>query len=230
MYLPGTSLYDTVQLLYFRNNSSSPYSVSAAHQINDASVPLHNDITVRIKPDKIIPEDWKDKILIQRSGRGSNIRKARWEGDTSTTAQWLTAKFGDLGSYQAFADIIPPQTNELGKGDTINLSPSSRILFTATDNFGIKSFRAELDSQWIRFTNDKSRNWIYVFDERCPFGVHHLKITVEDLVGNTTTKEWWFKRYPYKPPPKKKKTVKKGSGKKQVKKGTNKKISAKKKK
>jgi hypothetical protein len=218
MYLPETTLYDTVQLLYFRNNSSSPYSVSATHQINDASVPLHNDITVRIRPDKAIQEDRKDKILMQRNGRGSNIKKARWEGDTSTTAQWLTAKFGDFGTFQAFADIIPPQVNELGKGDTIDLSPASRIIFTPTDNFGvIKNFRAELDSQWIRFSNDKGRNWIYVFDERCPFGIHHLKVTVEDLVGNKIEKSWWFKRYPYTPPPpKKKKTKKKSSSKKKV--------------
>jgi murein DD-endopeptidase MepM/ murein hydrolase activator NlpD len=211
MVFQENSLYDTIGLVYFRNYSTSSYSVSASHQVNDASFPLHSDVFVRIKPDKIIPSDRKEKILIQRSGRGSNLRKARWEGD------WLTARFGDLGSFQAFADVIPPQVNELGKGDTINLSPASRILFTPTDNFGvIKNFRVELDSQWVRFTNDKSRNWIYIFDERCPYGVHHLKVTVEDLVGNTTTKEWWFKRYPYKPPPKKKKAVKKGNGKKKV--------------
>lgn len=209
MDIPGSALYDTVQLLYNRNNSSSAYSVSAIQQVNDASVPLHQEVTVRIKPNKPIPGDWKERIVIQRSGRGINFRKARWEGE------WLTEKFGDLGSYQAFADLVPPSVNELGKGDTVDLSPASRILFTPADNFGIKNFRAELDSQWLRFTNDKSRNWIYEFDERCPFGVHYLKVTVEDLVGNTTTKEWWFKRYPYTPP-KKKKAVKKGKGKKQV--------------
>jgi len=133
-----------------------------------------------------------------------------------------------------YADLLPPQINELGKGDTVNLSPATKIVFTPTDNFGIKSFRAELYScpkdssgfvcpvdsllphQWLRFTNDKSRNWIYKFDERCPYGVHHIKVRVEDLAGNITKKEWWFKRYPYTPPPKKKKAVKKGSGKKQV--------------
>ncbi len=73
-----------------------------------------------------------------------------------------------LGTFRAFVDLTAPQINELGKGDTINLSAASRILFTPTDNFGIRKFRAELNSQWIRFTNDKSRNWIYQFDERCP--------------------------------------------------------------
>jgi murein DD-endopeptidase MepM/ murein hydrolase activator NlpD len=221
IYLPETSLYDTAQSLYYRNNSSLPNAVSALYKVNDFSVPLHNDVFVRIKPDKTIPETWKEKILISRNG--TNIKKALWEG------QWLIAKFGDFGSFQAFVDVIPPQINELGKGDTINLSSSSRILFAPTDNFGIKNFRAELDSQWIRFTNDKSRNWIYFFDERCPYGVHHLKVTVEDLVGNTTTKEWWFKRYPYTPPPKKKKGAKKGTGKKKEGAGKKKAVEVKKK-
>ena len=79
----------------------------------------------------------------------------------------------------------------------------------------LRNFRAELNGQWLRFTNDKSRNWIYSFDERCPYGVHELKVSVEDLVGNRTTKSWWFKRGPYTPPVKKK-AVKKGSGKKKT--------------
>ena len=208
---PEFSFYDSLHTLYARNNTStSSYAVSAVHQVNDATIPIHQQATVWIKPDKTIPGDWRNKILIQRSSKGNTIRKASWDGE------WLTAKFSDLGSFQAWVDIIPPQINELGKGDTVNLSPASRIVFTPTDNFGIKSFRAELDSQWIRFTNDKSRNWIYTFDERCPFGIHHLKVTVEDLVGNTTTKEWWFKRYPYTPPPKKKAVKKKSSGKKKT--------------
>ena len=53
----------------------------------------------------------------------------------------------------------------------------------------------------------KAGTWTYIFDERCPNGVHELKVTVEDLVGNITTKHWWFKKYPYTPP--KKKAVKK---------------------
>ena len=76
----------------------------------------------------------------------------------------------------------------------------------------MKNFRAELDGQWLRFTNDKGRSYIYKFDERCPYGVHELRVTVEDLAGNT--KSWWFKKYPYTPPPKKKVTRKTSSKKK----------------
>ncbi len=191
-------LYDTIRGFYYRTNSNAAYAASAIHQFNDPSFPAHSQMTVRIKPDKPIPEEWKDKLVIQRSYRGQvSVRKAMWQDG------WLTGKVSDFGYFQALADISPPAINDLGKADTVDLSPASRILFTPTDNFGIKSFRAELNGQWLRFTNDKSRNWIYVFDERCPYGVYHLKVTVEDLVGNTTSKEWWFKRGPYTPPKKK---------------------------
>jgi Peptidase family M23 len=204
VFLPENCLYDSIDPFYFRNNSATAYAVSALHQLNDESLPLHNNLRIRIRPDKTIPDDWKNKIVIRRTYRNStSTRIAKWQGNTP----WLSAEFGDFGMFQAFADIIPPSLNDLGKGDTIDLSPAGRIVFTPTDNFGVKDFRAELDDQWLRFTNDKGRSWIYLFDERCGYGVHKLKVTVEDIVGNKTTKTWWFKKYPYTP---KKKVVKKG--------------------
>jgi len=225
MQMPEGCLYDSVPLFYFRNSSLTGYAVSAQHQVNDASYPVHEDFAVRIKPNRTIPDEWKNKLMIIRSSRGNTIRKAKWEGE------WLTASFADFGTFQAIADLTAPAINELGKGDTINLSPATRILFTPTDNFGIvKNFRVELDSQWLRFTNDKSRNWIYRFDERCPYGIHHLKATATDHAGNVTIKEWWFRREPYTPPPRKKKAVKKASGKKGVASATKKKTTQKNKK
>lgn len=211
LFIGESCLYDTVQSVYFRNNAVATTIVSGIHQVNDGSFPVHDDLTVRIKPTKQIPVEWKDKLLIQKTSKGSTIRKAEWQGD------WVTAKFGDFGTFQVVADVTPPQLNELGRGDTINLSAASRIVFSPTDNFGmVKKLRAELNGQWLRFTNDKTRNWIYIFDEKCPYGVHELKVTIEDLVGNTTTKIWWFKRLPYTPPPPKKKAVKKTSTKKKI--------------
>lgn len=204
--LSALGLYDTVPALYYRNNSLAFNAVSALHQLNDASYPLHDDIVVNIKPSKAIPEEWKDKLIMQRTGKGSTIRKVVLQNG------WMTANFSDFGSFQVVADLIVPQINNLGNGDTINLSAARSIVFTPTDNFGIvKNFRVELDSQWLRFTNDKSRNWIYKFDERCPDGVHQLSAIATDLAGNTTTKTWWFKKYPYIAPPPKKKIAKKGN-------------------
>jgi hypothetical protein len=206
MYLSKTNLYDSVPFLFSVPARSGFNAVSEMYMVNDASIPVYSLLAVKLKPNTRIAEEARNKIVILRTDNKENqVKKAEWQGE------WLTAKFGNFGSYQAFTDLIPPSVNELGKGDTINLSSVSRIVFTPADNFSVKNFRAELDSQWIRFTNDKSRNWIYKFDERCPFGVHHLKVRIEDLVGNVTEKKWWFKRFPYTAPPKEKKIVKKGS-------------------
>ncbi|HRF17070.1 MAG TPA: M23 family peptidase, partial [Chitinophagaceae bacterium] len=209
MYLPKGALYDTITPYYYTVSNKLPNTFSQAHQVANPAIPLHEDVVVRIKLNKPVPESMQDKLLIVRSdNKGRTIKKAVWQ------EQWLSAAFGDFGTYQVIADTTAPQINNLGKGDTVNLSAVSRIIFTPTDNYGIKKFRATLNGKWIRFTNDKSRNWIYKFDERCPYGVHELIVTAEDLVGNTTTRTWWFRREPYTPPPPKKKAIKKTSTKK----------------
>jgi hypothetical protein len=210
MYLPKGSLYDTITPYYYTVSNKQPNTFSLAHQVANPAIPVHEDVVVRIKLNKPVTETMQDKLLIVRTdNKGRTIRKAIWQ------EQWLSAAFGDFGTYQVMADTTAPQINNIGKGDTINLSAASRIIFTPTDNFGVKKFRAMLNGKWVRFTNDKTRNWIYRFDERCPYGVHELIVTVEDIVGNSTTKTWWFKRGPYKAPLPKKKAVKKtSSGKK----------------
>ncbi|HEX6168190.1 MAG TPA: M23 family metallopeptidase, partial [Chitinophagaceae bacterium] len=195
-YLPEACIYDTIEPIYSRTNTSLPHAVSALHQLKDNSYPVHEEMTIKIKPTIEIKPEWRNKIVIQRNA-GNAMLKPVWQGE------WLTARTGAFGSFIALVDLTPPQINNPGKGDTVDLSPASRIVFTPTDNSGIKSFRAELDGNWLMFTNDKGRSWIYNFDEQCPFGIHHLKVRVEDMVGNVTEKTWWFKKYPYTPPKKK---------------------------
>lgn len=195
-YLPEACIYDTIHPVYYRTIASIPNAISALHQLNDNTYPVHEEMTIKIKPIVPIKPEWRNKIMIQRNA-GNAMLKPIWQGE------WLAAKTGAFGSFVALVDLTPPQINNLGKGDTVNLSPVSRIVFTPTDNSGIRSFLAELDNNWLMFTNDKGRSWIYNFDEQCPYGVHHLKVRVEDMVGNVTEKTWWFKRYPYTPPKKK---------------------------
>jgi len=205
---PAMGLYDSLPIVYRRDLFPIlPGAITARHQLNDPTIPVHLNFIVRLKPERVIPANLKNKVVVQRSfGAVKKVKKANLEGE------WVSAEFDDFGYFQAFVDTIPPQVTLAGKGDTINVSALSRLIFTPTDNFGtIKRFRAELNDSWIRFTNDKGRSWVYRFDQRCPYGVHKLTVTVEDLVGNTTTKTWWIKRAPYQPPVKKssKKTVKK---------------------
>ena len=92
-------------------------------------------------------------------------------------------------------DNTPPVIVPIGFADGSNLSKATRIAFTVTDNLGkFKNVRAELDGNWLRFTNDKGRTFIYKFDEKCLKGEHELKITAEDEAGNSVQKVYRFTR------------------------------------
>lgn len=179
------TIYDTVNLS-FSQGTSVGNAVSPQYIFLSASIPFQDSATVRIKPTTNIADADKDRIVIKKVFAGKTvIEKAVWQQG------WLMAKFRQAGSYQAFVDNVPPSVN----GVASDLSRAARIVFTPTDNFGfVKSFRCEVDGQWLRFTNDKGRTWIYTFDERFPKGEHELKVMVEDEAGNVAERVWKVRR------------------------------------
>lgn len=184
------TLYDTATVSYTLSDVLPSGAVSPLHQFMSASIPVHDSVTVRIKPSVVLNIGDRNRVVIKNvSGNNTTVQKAKWQNG------WLGASFRQFGTYQAFIDSVPPVFNAPGIGDTIDLRKIPRLVFTPRDNFNtIKSFRAEIDGQWLRFTNDKGRTWIYKFDEHFPPGVHELKVTVEDEAGNITTKTWWCRR------------------------------------
>ncbi|GAB3014768.1 M23 family metallopeptidase [Niabella terrae] len=187
-YLPVNALYDRMNTGYAAKASVALNAVSAKHQLGAASIPVHANFEVRIKPDRPISASDRDKILIKRTVKNTSVRKAEWRGD------WLTAQFRDFGSFEAVIDNVPPVIPSLGSGSVVDLSKSRRISLTPKDNYGIASFRAELDGKWLRFTNDKGRTWVYYFDDRVSSGKHTLTVTVTDIAGNIARKSWTFIR------------------------------------
>ena len=188
MVVNETAVYDTVPISYSRQIPVAG-SITANHKIGEETIPLHNNVTVRIKPVVEVDEANRNKIVMIREYKnGKNSVKAEWQNG------WVSASSRDFGTFRAVIDTIPPTINSLGSGDTLNLKTFSRIVFRPKDESGIRSFRAELDGNWLRFTNDKYSSFIYVFDEKWKPGVRELKVVIEDIVGNKTIQSWWIRR------------------------------------
>jgi hypothetical protein len=188
-YLSMYSLYDKMNSGYSRKAGTAANSVSDAHKLGENNLPIHTWFEIRIKPNKSVAAENKNKVVIKRtSGNKSEMRKAAWNGN------WITAQFKEFGTFEALIDTIPPKINPLGTGEKINLDKAKSISFTPTDNTGIADFRAELDGKWLRFTNDKGRTWTYFFDSRVSNGTHELKVIVTDIAGNKTEQSWKFSR------------------------------------
>ena len=94
-------IYDTIQPIYYRTDARVPNAISALHQLKDNSYPVHEEMTIRIKPTVQIKPEWRDKIVIQRNA-GNAILKPTWQGE------WLSAKTGAFGSFVALVDLTPP--------------------------------------------------------------------------------------------------------------------------
>ncbi|MFN2457623.1 MAG: M23 family metallopeptidase [Chitinophagaceae bacterium] len=183
-------VYDTVNITYTLSDVIPTNAKSPIHNFSSAAIPVHDSLTVRIKASQEVPLEWRNRIIIKNiSGKRTILQKATWQGD------WLSAKFRQFGSYQVFIDNQPPTFNAPGYGDTIDLRRSTRLVISPKDNFKtIKNFRAEVNGQWLLFTNDKGYSYIYRFDDYFPSGVSKFTVTAEDIVGNITTKNWYVRR------------------------------------
>ncbi len=186
LFTTELTIYDTITINFKESSNGAEGSVSSLFSFLNHTIPSHDHVTVRIKPNQDITEELKDRIVIKNiAGSRTYLQKATWQNG------WLSAKFRQFGTYQAFIDNDPPTVNSV----PADLSKSKRIVFTPKDNFNvIKSFRAELNGKWLCFTNDKGRTWIYTFDENFPKGEHDLKLTIEDEAGNVMVRSWKVKR------------------------------------
>ena len=178
LMVPPGALYDSIAFSHSSKSSTGPGTFSLIHSVLSGLVPVQEPFIIRLKANKPIADSLSEKVLMKRTWRGSDeLVTTTREGD------WFVAHFRNFGDFQLIVDEEPPVIGGIANG--ANLSKSSRIVFTPKDNSDeIAYFRAELDGKWLRFTNDKGRNFIYIFDEKCPRGNHVLKVMVKDLAGN----------------------------------------------
>jgi murein DD-endopeptidase MepM/ murein hydrolase activator NlpD len=182
-YLPENALYDSIR---FRYNEIRPAQGYPIYQLHSVSVPVHVYFPVKIKAVSTLP----GKMVMHRFANGKDdYAKAELENG------WYKASFREFGSFQLMIDTLPPTISPIGFKDGMNCAKLNRLAFVILDNTEeIKNFTATLDGNWLRFSNDKGRTFIYTFDERCLPGAHELKIVAEDQVGNITEKVYHFTR------------------------------------
>lgn len=190
-FMNETSLYDSVHVRYTETYMMpAPGTISATHIIGATHIPLHSPMLVRIRPSRTLTLAEKERVVMLRiSGTRREVQKVQWNGD------WASASFREFGNFQLVLDQEAPDIVPVGFTEGANLSKASRIVFTVKDNNNnFKAVRAELNGKWLRFTNDKGRNFIYIFDEKCPPGNHELTVRAQDEAGNVTVETFRFTR------------------------------------
>jgi len=181
-YLSENALFDSLRFRY----NEIPQQGYTIYQLHSANVPVHGYFPVKIKATSSMP----DKMVMHRFSNGKDdYAKAEFNNG------WYKASFRELGNFQLMLDTLAPAITPIGFKDGMNCSKLSSLRFVIVDNTEeIKNFTALLDGEWLRFSNDKGRTFIYIFDDKCAAGEHELKIIAEDQVGNINEKIYRFTR------------------------------------
>ncbi len=153
--------------------TSVPGALSPAFQIGRLDVPLHVPVTFLLKPDKPVPFRLRSKLaLLRKDEKGITGTPA-----VADTEGWYRGMAKAFGTFWLEADMVAPVIMPL-------LTEKDRIRFKITDKTtSVASVRGEGGGKWI-LLEQHGEEWTYVFDERLAKGIHTLRITARDAVGN----------------------------------------------
>lgn len=187
--LSKNALYDAVNFNMYEKSDGDANVVSNAIVLNSPYIPVHDNYTLKIKPNRKLTREEKDKVVMSLNyGSDTNVIKAKWNGDQAE------GQFNRLGTVKLILDNSLPSVSPGWKeGAIIN---SNILRLKGNTKFGdIVEFRAELDGKWLRFARAKD-DFIYTFDEKCPkgSGSHTLKVVTTNTAGNTNTQTFTFQR------------------------------------
>lgn len=199
---PATAFYDTVLFMYAE--ATSQHVKLPLHQVHYNYVPVHDAYTVAFNYNEQI--DISKAVWRLSSGRSISTSKAKFENGK------FTGRFERFGLLSLTEDTTAPVITPYGWKDGAVFAKNGSISFTVKDEGSyVQSFRAELDGQWLMFSQ-KGNVFTYKFDEHCEPGSHVLSIRITDLAGNETTRSYNFElkeKLPVKKKAKKKSTKKK---------------------
>ncbi len=179
-------LYDSVAYTY--DEQQNDEKLSAIYKICTPDIPMHTAMQLSIKPDKPVPFDQRDKVVMMYT---DGTEKS---GDAATGDMgWYKAAERNFGTYWLDVDTVAPVIKPMLKDGT-DLAKAKLVSFTIKDNMtSVKKFKGMLDGKWVCI-EQHSDLFFYTLDEHCPKGKHKLILSAADENNNTATTTYNFTR------------------------------------
>lgn len=159
-----------------------PNTFSPVYKVHNKYTPVHNDITLSIKP-ATLKEDLLAKAVIVKVGD---------DGKTfsSVGGEWVSGyietNIREFGNYTIAIDTVPPTVRGVHPEQFGNMAGQKAIRLTVSDNLtGIASFKALMNGKWVLFEYDpKNNQLVYFIDEHVQPGKNVLLVEVRDGKNN----------------------------------------------
>lgn len=188
LYFSNKAFYDTVQFLLMEQVNAGPNKASALVGLHNASVPVHDEYTIKLKANPAISAKWKNRVIMQlNDGKQKYAVKGKWEG------VYMSARFNALGTVQLLLDTTPPviQTAGWRNGQAFSQSSIKLPVHCKDETDAIARFRAEIDGRWALY-DQKGDDFAVIIPSTCKPGRHQVKIEIADVAGNVATQEYAF--------------------------------------
>ena len=160
--------------------------------IHEKSIPVNYNYTLTFDVSSYSDEEKEQLFIASYNSNGNPSYQTTKKKEK--TFYTLTKKLGD---YKLLSDTIKPTLRLSNFKDKQWLTNFKRIRLKVSDDLsGIKSYRGEIDGEWILLEySPKHSSLIYDFsDKKFTSAKHLLKVIVVDNVGNTNTIEATFYR------------------------------------
>ena len=154
-------------------------------KLHNNTVPVHDYFRLSFDISKYTEEEISQLYIAKKNGYGK-----LYYVPTKRKGNTLYTSSKSLGEFTLMSDIHPPTIKPVGFTKDQWLSKYSKLSVKIYDKgTGIKSFRGEIDGQWVLMAyNPKKGILSYDFSDKDLEGTRHiLKVIVTDNVNNSTT-------------------------------------------
>lgn len=174
------SLYDNIIFEYLEKDSIEGV-YGKVHQCHFDYEPIHKKYNIKIKSN--LSEELKEYAYIAKKDKNKKFwyMGGNWQNDI------LEADVREFGDFCIVADTNPPIITGINMFPGKNITTQKTIKLTIEDKeSGIKSYRGEIDGNWILMEYDYKRKLLTynMSDGLIKKGEHKLTLKVSDKVGN----------------------------------------------
>ncbi len=178
---PAGAFYDSFTFKYDTAKRVAG-TFSPVQKIHDKYTPIHDYITLSIKPVKL-PLTLEDKALIVKikdDGKGFTSAGGKYERGNIVT------KIREFGNYSIGIDTIPPKIKAVKPEVFTKMAGQKQLKVIISDDLsGIAGYRASLNGKWILMEYDaKNDELIYTIDEHLVPGKNTFLVEVTDGKSN----------------------------------------------
>lgn len=182
MELPVGSLFEDVAF-EFSIGDTLLKNLSPMYQLHYDKVPLHKNITIKLKAPTIESSLQSKVLLMHYDDKGkSSPAGGTWQNE------FVLAQVRRFGGYAITIDTVSPVITPINIPATGIISTLREIKFKISDELsGIETYNAFVNGEWICMEFDaKSGLLTYDFHKALPKGKLDFVLVVEDARGNST--------------------------------------------